>query len=288
MGITHRNRRISIAVLIWGDLIMPQLVSSFKRFLFIQLMIVILTFFCIFLFDQLFAVPTALNEVLHQVGRILIVIAFGSVALMVIRSSKLLLSKHVGTPTTTVFQYLMIAITIIIMIFGILDILNVAPSALLVGGGAVSIIFGLIISTSVGSLLAGTFVLMTHQFNVGDTILVNNIPCKVEQITSLVTRVKNDLGGQMAIPNTAIMQGSVVITSFSDYHDADGMNRLPYSKGDRIYTTYLNQEGVVTDITPFHTRILLDSGKELTFLNTSVLMGNVAVARIRGKQKNGI
>jgi len=267
---------------------MPPLVSSFKRFFVIQLMIVILTFFCIFLFDQLFAVPIGLNEVLQQVGRILIVIVFGSIALVVIRSSKALLSKHVGAPTATVFQVLMMVITAIIMIFGILHILNVAPSTLLVGGGFVSIVFGLIVSTSVGNLLAGSFILMTHQFKVGDTVLINNIPCKVEKITSLVTRVQNDLGGQMAIPNTAIMQGSVIVTSFHDYHDATAMNRLPYVKGDRIYTTYLNQEGVVIDLTPFHTHILLDSGMELTFLNTSVLMGNVAVARISRIQKHQI
>jgi hypothetical protein len=90
----------------------------------------------------------------------------------------------------------------------------------------------------------------------------------------------------MVIPNTSIMQGNVIVTSFSDHNDAGIVGRLPYAKGDRIYTTYLNQEGIVTEITSFHTRILLDSGRELTFLNTSVLTGNVAVARIRGKQKN--
>jgi small-conductance mechanosensitive channel len=126
---------------------------------------------------------------------------------------------------------------------------------------------------------------MTHPYKVGDTVLINNIPCKVEKITSLVTRVKNDSGGQIAIPNTAIMQGSVIVTAFGD-SDADVVGRLPYAKGDRIYTTYLNQEGVVSEITPFHTRIVLDSGKELTFLNTSVLTGTVAIARIHDKPKN--
>jgi small-conductance mechanosensitive channel len=109
----------------------------------------------------------------------------------------------------------------------------------------------------------------------------------VEKITSLTTRVKNDFGGHITIPNTAIMQGSVIITSFDEYK-ADVVSRLPYVKGDRIYTTYLNQEGVVIDITPFYTRILLDSGKELTFLNTSVLTGNVAVARIHDGKKRCI
>jgi len=268
-----------------GDLASQKFVNSFKRFVFVQLVIVILTLFSVYLFDQLVAGQTGFTGVLHQAGRILIVIVFGSFAIIIIRRSKPLLSKHVGVNVATVFQFLMILITIIIMIFTFLHILGVAPSSLLIGGGIVSIVFGLIISTTVGNFFAGTFVLMTRPYKVGDTILINNIPCKVEKITSLVTKVKNDFGGLIAIPNTAIMQGSVIVTSFSDY-DTDVVSRLPYAKEDRIYTTYLNQEGVVTEITPFHTRILLDSGKELTFLNTSVLTGNVAVARIRDKRKN--
>jgi small-conductance mechanosensitive channel len=259
-------------------------VNSFKRFVFVQLVIVILTFFCVYLFDQFIAGQTGLNDVIHQVGRSLIVIVSGLVAILVIRSSKPLLTKHFGVSTATVFQFLMIAITVIVMIFAFLHILHVEPSTLLISGGIVSIVFGLIVSSSVGDLIAGTFVLMTHPYKVGDMVLINNIPCKVEKITSLVTNVKNDFGGRITIPNIAIRQGSVIITSFDD-SETDVVSRLPYAKGDRIYTTYLNQEGVVTELTPFHTRILLDSDKEVTFLNSSVLMGSVAVARIHKKPK---
>jgi small-conductance mechanosensitive channel len=236
----------------------------------------------VYLFDQLVARQMGFTGVLHQAGRILIVVVFGLVTIVVMWRLKSLLSKHIGVHAATVLRNLLILVACIVMIFAILQILQVSPSSLLIGGGIVSIVFSLVISTTIGDLLAGTFVLMTRPYEVGDTVLINNIPCKVEDITSLVTKVKNDFGGRMTIPNSAIMQGSVIVTSFSDY-DTGMANRLPYAKGDRIYTTYLNQEGVVSEITPFHTRILLDSGKELTFLNTSVLTGNVAVARIRNK-----
>jgi small-conductance mechanosensitive channel len=239
----------------------------------------------VYLFDQLVAGQMGFTGVLRQAGRILIVVVFGLVAIIIIRRLKPLLSKHIGVHGATVLRNLLILVACIIMIFTILNILQVSPSSLLIGGGIVSIVFSLVISTTIGDLLAGTFVLMTRPYEVGDTVLINNIPCKVEEITSLVTKVKNDFGGRMTIPNSAIMQGSVIVTSFSD-HDTGMVSRLPYAEGDRIYTTYLNQEGVVSEITPFRTRILLDSGKELTFLNTSVLIGNVAVARIRNKQKN--
>jgi small-conductance mechanosensitive channel len=266
-------------------LALQKLVNSFKRFVFAQLILVILTFVSVYLFDQLVAGQMGFTGVLRQAGRILIVVVFGLVAIIIIRRLKPLLSKHIGVHGATVLRNLLILVACIIMIFTILNILQVSPSSLLIGGGIVSIVFSLVISTTIGDLLAGTFVLMTRPYEVGDTVLINNIPCKVEEITSLVTKVKNDFGGRMTIPNSAIMQGSVIVTSFSDY-DTGMVSRLPYVEGDRIYTTYLNQEGVVSEITPFRTRILLDSGKELTFLNTSVLIGNVAVARIRNKQKN--
>jgi hypothetical protein len=39
-------------------------------------------------------------------------------------------------------------------------------------------------------------------------------------------------------------------------------------------------EGTVKELTALHTVLSLDSGREVTFLNTSVLSGAVAVAKI--------
>ncbi len=261
------------------------IINSVKRLVFTLIVLVVLTLVSVYVFDGLIAERMGYTGVLHQVGRILIVIIFGSIAIFLIRRSKYIVSKHVGVHTATVFQYFMILIASVIMLFSFLQILQVSPNTLLIGGGVITIVFGLIISTFVGNILAGTLVLMTHQFKVGDTVLVNNIPCEVEEITSLVTKVKNDVSGEIAIPNTAIMQGMVMITSFRDT-TVNSPTRLPYALGDRIYTTYLNQEGVVTELTPFHTKIILDSGKEIMFMNSSVLTGSVAVAKINDKSKN--
>ncbi|HVP16545.1 MAG TPA: hypothetical protein VMT42_04190 [candidate division Zixibacteria bacterium] len=36
---------------------------------------------------------------------------------------------------------------------------------------------------------------MTRPFSVGDTVMVNNLPRKVEEkITAMVTRIRNDIG----------------------------------------------------------------------------------------------
>jgi small-conductance mechanosensitive channel len=264
---------------------LQEFVSSFKRFVFALIALVVLTLVSVYLFDQLIAEQVGLTGLFHQTGNALIVVVFGSVTILFIRRSRRLLSRHVGVHPATVFQFFMILAVSIVMIFAFLHIFQVSPSNLLISGGIVSIVVGLVISTFVGNILAGTLVLMTHPFKVGDTVLVNNIPGRVEEITAMATKVKNDIGGRIVIPNTAIMQGGVIVTSFSG-HETEAMGRLPYAQGDRIYTTYLNQEGIVTELTPFYTRILSDSGRELTFLNTSVLTGNVAVARVCEKRGN--
>jgi len=71
-----------------------------------------------------------------------------------------------------------------------------------------------------------------------------------------------------------------MVTRFRPDQISGAVNRLPYQKGDRVYTTYMNSEGVVEELDPMHTRIRLDSGMEITFLNNSVLSGTVAVAKV--------
>jgi len=48
-----------------------------------------------------------------------------------------------------------------------------------------------------------------------------------------------------------------------------------------IDTTYMQGEGTVTKLTSLQTKVLLDSEKELTFLNSSILSGSIAVAKIQ-------
>ena len=258
---------------------MADLVSSVKRFALVIAILIVVAFGLLFAYDQLFAAQVHLTMLIHQTVRTVIVVSFGLIIVLFIRRSRPLLSKHVGVHVATVFQLFMILIVGIVVFFSSLSIFEVSPTTLLVGGGIASIVIGLVISTFVGNILAGTLVLVTRPFSIGDIVTVNNIPGRVEEITAMVTRIRNDIGGLVVIPNTAIVQGGVIVTTFPASEAIVG-RRLPYSQGDRVYTTYMNAEGVVKELTAFYTKILLDSGREITFLNSSVLTGNVAVAKI--------
>lgn len=252
--------------------------DSFKRFAIVLTFLIVLGLSTIYLFDVFVATPINLPVFFRQAFRIVLILGFWLLVLFLLQRAKPLLTAHLGSRAATVMMYLMGAVAVLVMSFGVLHTLGVPPENLLAGAGIISITAGLVISTFVGSVLAGLLVFTSHRFRAGDGVLVNNIPGKVTDITALVTRVRTDVG-QMSIPNSAIASGAVIITTIHKY-EVKSQSRLPYDVGDRVVTTFMNEEGIVKELTPLHTAILLDSGRELTFLNNSILSGSIAVAKV--------
>ncbi len=242
----------------------------------------IITLLSVYAFDELVAPSIPPNMLLLQTTRVLIVLATTGIAIFIVRRMKRVLSARIDPRPADLFEFLMIVLLVLISAFSLLHVFNVDTNTLLLSGGIISLTVGLVVSTFVGDTLAGMLVLLLNMYRVGDTVLVNNIPSKVVEMSAFVTRFRNNAGGIISIPNTAISQGSVVVTRFSQLDDGVSTNMLPYSVGDRVFTTFLNAEGMVVSLDPIHTRIRLDSGRELLFLNNSVLQGSVAVARIAG------
>jgi len=259
-----------------------ELIDSVRRFIVVFALLIAIALSAVFLFDLFIATPINLPILLRQTIRIVMVVGFGAIILLFIRRSKPLLSNRVGVHATAVFQFFMGVIVVLVMFLAMLHIFGVPPETLLAGAGIASLTMGLIISTFVGDILAGTLVFITNPFRVGDSVLVNNVPGRIVDITALVTRIRTDVEGQIVIPNSAIASGAVVVTKIPR-HESASHTRLPYSLGDRVYTTYMNEQGIVKELTSLHTKILLDSGKEITFLNSSVFIGSVAVAKITPK-----
>ena len=257
---------------------MESFVDSFKRFAIVLAFLVILSVGTVYLFDQFVAVPTNLYVFSRETIRIFLIVGFWLAILLFLQRTKPFLTARIGAPAASVLQFSIGAIGVLVMTFGVLHTLGVSPESLLVGAGIATVAVGLIISTFVSGILSGALVFMTHSFRVGNDVLVNNIPGRIVEMTALVTKIRTDVG-QMSIPNSAITSGAVVVTAIHK-HETKSLSRLPYTQGDRVITTYIHEEGVVKELTPLHTIIALDSGKELTFLNNSVLSGTIAIARI--------
>lgn len=253
-------------------------INSFKKFAVVLTFLIVLGFCTVYLFDLFVAAPINLSIFSRETFRIVLIVGFWLVILLLIRHAKSFMTARIGAQAATVLQFSMGVVAVLVMGFGVLDTLGVSPESLLAGAGIASITIGLIISTFVGGILAGALVFTTQGFKEGDDVLVNNIPGKIINMTTLVTKIRTEVG-QMAIPNSAIASGAVIVTAIHK-HETKSLSRLPYAIGDRVVSTYMTGEGVVQELTPLHTVIALDSGKELTFLNNSVLSGAVAIAKI--------
>jgi small-conductance mechanosensitive channel len=258
---------------------LSSIVNSVKRFVMGLVLLVALAAGTLFLFSTFVLEPINLSEIATQSIKIILIISFWVTILIFINRSKPLTTKHLGEQTSTILQFFMGGIAVLVMLFAILNVLNVPPQTLITGAGFASITIGLIVSTFVGGILAGALVFFTHKFRVGDLVMVNNLPGKVTEINALVTRIRTEIGN-VTVPNNAISSGAIIITRIHQHAENSDI-RLPYLLGDRIATTYMGGgEGTVKKLTPIRTVVLLDTGRELTFLNSSVLIGSIAVAKI--------
>ncbi len=259
---------------------MASLLSSIKKLAALILLIVIGAASTLLFFELFVAGPTNLPLFIERLIGISLVFLFTLAALFFLRRIKTLLTPRIGVQLATILQLLSMGIAILVMTFIILGFFDVSLTALLASAGIITITVGLIISTFVGGILSGALVFTTHQLKVGEEVMVNNVPGKVIDMSALVMRIRTDVG-QITIPNSAVASGGVIITSVRK-PEAFFESRLPYLVGDRVVTSYKNEEGTVKELTGFHTTVLLDSGREIMFLNNSVLSGAVPISKITG------
>ena len=257
---------------------MARVIPSLQKLVLYLVITFVLTVISLYIFHQFIATSISLPMLFDQTVRVIMIVGFSLAAIVIIRHFKTLVAQRIGDQAAIIVQYIMIAMTILIMIFIVFSILQVPLSDLLTSAGIISITAGLVISTFVGNILSGFLVFTNYPFKVGDDVMFNSIPGKIVEMTALVMRIYTDIGS-VTIPNSAIASGSVILTAVKKYEGLTEI-RLHYVVGDRVITSFMNEQGTVKELTPYHTVVLLDSGMEITFLNTSVLAGMVQIAKI--------
>jgi small-conductance mechanosensitive channel len=259
-------------------------IPSLQR-LFLYLIITLaITIGILYIFHQFIAEPISLSKLFEQAAETIIAISAWLLAALIIRRFKPPLAQRIGDQAATITQYVMLAIASLLLLFGLLDIIQVSAAALIAGAGIITITAGLVISTFVGSILSGVLVFINYRYRVGDEVIVNNIPGEIVEMTPLLMRIQTG-AGVVTIPNSAIASGGVIITSIRDHQTLE--SRLRLKAGDRVVTPFMNEAGVVKEITPFCTIIHLDSGKEIQYLNNNILAGTVIIARITDSTSTG-
>jgi small-conductance mechanosensitive channel len=252
---------------------MKALIAQIRSFLLKVIAVVVVLLTLMLLFEQLSRAGSY-----RAIAEASFVVVAGGVVLLFIRRFKSKLTPLIGAHASTILTFIMGIVASIVVVFAVLRIYQVPPDTLLLGGGIITIVVGLAVSTLVGNIISSTLMLTAYPFRVGDSVVVNNIPGTIEEVTPMFTRIRNNTGTDTVIPNTAIISGGVTIAKTP----ANGVvsYKLPYAIGDRIYTNYIGGEGTVAEISPFLTRVQLDEGREIMIPNSSVLTGVTQVAKI--------
>ncbi|HMA06170.1 MAG TPA: mechanosensitive ion channel domain-containing protein [Methanomicrobiales archaeon] len=252
--------------------------GSLKRLTLVFLVLMVLAAGTLLFYGSFIREPTNLPGFLDISIKIAIIGAFWLANLFLLRRVMPTIKENVGEQAATTIETILVVIAGIVLIFALLSTLGISPENLLVGAGIASITMGVIVSSFMSNVLSGILVVAAHKLRPGDEVIVCDTDGTITEITAMVTRVRTEKG-DIALSNSGIASGLVVVTKIHS-HEMAAHGKLPYSEGDRIVINYVEGEGTVTEITPFHTTLLLDSGEELAFLNSSVLTGEVAVARI--------
>jgi hypothetical protein len=104
-----------------------------KKFVTAIILLAMCTSAAIFLFGQLIAAPVKLPILLAQSVETVMVIVSGSIMIFLIHRFRYIMGKRIGLHSATIFSFFMVLITILIMIFLALDLLQVSPTSLLLG-----------------------------------------------------------------------------------------------------------------------------------------------------------
>jgi small-conductance mechanosensitive channel len=232
----------------------------------------------IFMFDTFVAVPGNLPVGTSQLVRAAIVVTMGALAYAFVRHFSAMVGRYLGAYAASVASFVLVVVDILVVALVVLRIFEVPMDSLLLGGGIISIIVGLAVSTYFGNIFSGALMLLTKQFSVGDTVLVNNIPGKIEQVNTMFTKISNDSGTETIVPNSAIIQGGIIVSKIPP--NSTFANRLPFEVGDRIHTSYMGGQGIVISINSLYTKVKLDDGKEVSIPNSGILTGTIHIAKV--------
>lgn len=106
---------------------------------------------------------------------------------------------------TQAASYAVRSLMIVVLFLTVLQIVGLSITPLLATAGVASVAIGFGAQSIVKDVLAGFFILLEDQFAVGDAIAVDtNLSGRVESMTLRVTRLRNDDGELIVVPNSEI------------------------------------------------------------------------------------
>lgn len=97
-------------------------------------------------------------------------------------------------------------VVVVVALFLILDAFNVDANTLLASIGVIGVVVGLAIQDVIKAFLAGFFIILDDQYNVGDIVTINGFKGEVIALGLKTTKIQSDIGDIKSISNNVITE----------------------------------------------------------------------------------
>ncbi len=107
-------------------------------------------------------------------------------------------------------------LSLILIGLTVLQTLGINPAAMITGIGVAGLAFGFAARDTVENILSGVNILTDKAFRIGDTLIVNDIYCVVEQITLRTTRLRTPKNEVLIVPNQQMANERILNHTIAD------------------------------------------------------------------------
>jgi small-conductance mechanosensitive channel len=166
--------------------------------------------------SKIFSYPLfSFNEQSFTLGQTLLVPIFFFLAYALIKKScnffiNRLKSRKLDPDLVLLFQRLYFIISLLLLIFTSLAILNVPLGAFAFVSGAVAIGFGFGAQNIINNFISGWILIWEKPIRIGDFLEINDVKGTVETINTRSTRIRRTDGVHLLIPNSQLLENMVV------------------------------------------------------------------------------
>ena len=122
---------------------------------------------------------------------------------------KALLAKNLGPDAVHLFTRIYLVVTIAVLVFTSLEVLNIPLTAFAFVSGAIAIGVGFGAQNIINNFLSGWILMWERPIRIGDFLEVGNAKGVVETINTRSTRIRRNDGVHMLVPNSHLLENTV-------------------------------------------------------------------------------
>ena len=151
-------------------------------------------------------------------------------------------------------------VVIVVLIFTVLDLLNVPLTAFAFISGAVAIGVGFGAQNIINNFISGWILMWERPIRIGDTLEVGDMRGRVEAINTRSTRLKRIDGVRLLIPNSQLLENTVI-----NWTIVDRLLRSSVRVGVQYGTNVLKVKELLEQVVAEHHDVLEEPAPNIIF-----------------------